>query len=259
MRSVICVKGLSVAYEDKLALEDVSFELREPAFLSVIGPNGSGKTTLLKALLGMVKPLSGTIEVLGYRVPGREYEVRRRTGYVPQRERIDPTKPVLVKDVVLMGRIAKRGWGKRLTREDYEAARAALEVVEMDEFWDEPFSHLSGGQQQRVLIARALAVQPELLLLDEPLSGVDAATQDVILKVLRKEAQKGVTVVMVTHDLNPLLEVSDYVMLLNKTVVAFGHAEDVLNEYLLARTFMRRVSVVKAGEKVIVSGVDHHA
>jgi ABC-type Mn2+/Zn2+ transport system ATPase subunit len=259
MRSVIYVEALSVAYEDRLALEDVSFELKKPAFLSVVGPNGSGKTTLLKALLGMVKPLSGTIEVLGYRVPDEEYEVRRRTGYVPQRERIDPTKPVLVKDVVLMGRVAKRRWGRRLTREDYEAARAALEVVEMEEFWNEPFSHLSGGQQQRVLIARALAVQPQLLLLDEPLSSVDAVTQDVILKVLREEARKGIAVVMVTHDLNPLLEVSDYVMLLNKTVVAFGHAEDVLNEYLLARTFMRRVSVVKAGEEVIVSGVDHHA
>jgi len=129
----------------------------------------------------------------------------------------------------------------------------------MEEFWDEPFSHLSGGQQQRVLIARALAVQPQLLLLDEPLSGVDAATQDIILKVLKEEARRGVTVVMVTHDLNPLLEVSDYVMLLNKTVVAFGRAEEVLNEYLLVRTFMRRVSVVKAGERVIVSGVDHHA
>ncbi len=259
MRPAIYVEGLSVAYEDKLALEDVSFELKEPAFLSIIGPNGSGKTTLLKALLGIVKPLSGIIEVLGYRVPGEEYEVRRRTGYVPQRERIDPTKPVLVRDVVLMGRVAKRGWGKGLTREDYEVAKAALEVVEMEEFWDEPFSHLSGGQQQRVLIARALAVQPELLLLDEPLSGVDATTQDVILRVLREEAHRGVTVVMVTHDLNPLLEVSDYVMLLNKTVIAFGRTEEILNEYLLTRTFMRRVTLVKADERVLVSGVDHHA
>ena len=100
MRPVIYVEALSVAYDDKLALEDVGLELKEPAFLSVIGPNGSGKTTLLKALLGMVKPLSGVIEVLGYRVPGKEYEVRRRTGYVPQRERIDPTKPVLVLSLI---------------------------------------------------------------------------------------------------------------------------------------------------------------
>jgi ABC-type Mn2+/Zn2+ transport system ATPase subunit len=259
MKSIICVEDLSIAYGDKLALEDVSFELKEHAFLSIIGPNGSGKTTLLKALLGMVKPFSGTVEVLGHRVPGEEYEVRRRTGYVPQRERIDPTKPVSVKDVVLMGRVAKRGWGRGLTREDYEVARDALKVVGMEGFWDEPFSHLSGGQQQRVLIARALAVQPDLLLLDEPLSGVDAATHDVILNVLREETHEGVTVVMVTHDLNPLLEISDYVMLLNKTVVAFGRTEEVLNEYLLTKTFMRKVSVVKAGEKVVISGADHHA
>ena len=259
MKPVIYVEGLSVAYSDKLALEDVSFELKEPAFLSVIGPNGSGKTTLLKALLGMVKPISGMIKVLGYKVPGDEYEVRKLTGYVPQRERIDTTKPISVKDVVLMGRIPKKGWGKGLTKEDYRIAREALRVVEMEEFWDEPFSHLSGGQQQRILIARALAAKPKLLLLDEPLSGVDAVTQDVILKVLRGEADKGVTVIMVTHDLNPLLEFSDYVMLLNKTVIAFGRTEEVINEHLLAKTFMRKVSVVKVGEKMMISGVDHHA
>lgn len=259
MNSVVYVENLSVAYGDKLALEGVTFELKEPSFLSIVGPNGSGKTTLLKALLGMVKPVTGTIMVLGYEVPSERYEVRKQTGYVPQRERIDPTKPVLVRDVVLMGRIAKRGWAKRLTREDYEAARRALRAVEMEEFWDEPYAHLSGGQQQRVLIARALAVEPKLLLLDEPLSGVDAATQDVVLRVLRREADRGVTVIMVTHDLNPLMEVSDYVMLLNRTIIAIGRSYDVLNEYLLSKTFMRRVSVIKAGERVVVSGVDHHA
>lgn len=259
MSPVVSVENLSVAYGDKLALEDITFKLEEPAFLSIIGPNGSGKTTLLKALLGMVKPITGTIRILGYEVPSERYEVRKLTGYVPQRERIDPTKPVLVKDVVLMGRIAKRGWGKRLTKGDYEAAKRALEIVEMEEFWDEPYAHLSGGQQQRVLIARALAVEPKLLLLDEPLSGVDAATQDVILRVLREEADRGVTVIMVTHDLNPLMEVSDYVMLLNRTIIAMGKCHDVLNEYLLSRTFMRKVSVIRAGEKIVVSGVDHHA
>ncbi|MEM4576560.1 MAG: metal ABC transporter ATP-binding protein [Candidatus Nezhaarchaeales archaeon] len=259
MSTVISVKNLSVAYGDKMALEDVTFELKKPAFLSIVGPNGSGKTTLLKALLGMVNPVNGTIRVLEHEVPRERYEVRKYTGYVPQRERIDPTKPLLVKDVVLMGRIAKRGWCRRLTKADYDAAKRALKVVEMEEFWDEPYAHLSGGQQQRVLIARALAVEPRLLLLDEPLSGVDATTQDVILKVLRAEADKGVTVIMVTHDLNPLMEISDYVMLLNRTIIAIGRSYDVLNEYLLSKTFMRRVSVIRAGEKIVVSGADHHA
>lgn len=259
MSPVISVENLSVAYGDKLALEAVTFELKEPAFLSIVGPNGSGKTTLLKALLGMVKPITGTIKILGHEVPGKRYEVRKQSGYVPQRERIDPTKPVLVKDVVLMGRVAKRGWGKRLRKEDYEAAKRALEIVRMEEFWNEPYAHLSGGQQQRVLIARALAVEPKLLLLDEPLSGVDAATQDVILNVLREEADRDVTVIMVTHDLNPLTEVSDYVMLLNRTVIAIGRSDEVLNEYLLSKTFMRGVSVIRAGKKIVISGADHHA
>lgn len=259
MSPVVFVENLSVAYGDKFALENVTFELKKPAFLSIVGPNGSGKTTLLKTLLGMVKPVTGTIKVLGYEVPNERYEVRKQIGYVPQRERIDSTKPVLVKDVVLMGRVAKRGWGRGLTKEDYEAAKRALRIVEMEGLWNEPYAHLSGGQQQRVLIARALAVEPKLLLLDEPLSGVDAATQDVVLEVLREEANRGVAVIMVTHDLNPLMEVSDYVMLLNKTIIAMGRSYDVLNEYLLSKTFMRRVSVIKTGEKVVVSGVDHHA
>ncbi|MEM2213925.1 MAG: metal ABC transporter ATP-binding protein [Candidatus Nezhaarchaeales archaeon] len=259
MNPVVSVKNLSVAYEDKLALEDITFELKEQAFLSIIGPNGSGKTTLLKALLGMVRPVTGIIRILGYEVPSERYEVRKQIGYVPQRERIDPTKPVLVKDVVLMGRIAKKGWSRRLTEKDHDVARRALEMVEMNDFWDEPYAHLSGGQQQRVLIARALATEPKLLLLDEPLSGVDAATQDVILNVLREEADRGVTVIMVTHDLNPLIEVSDYVMLLNRTIIAMGRSRDILNEYLLSRTFMRRVSVIMAGEKIVISGADHHA
>ncbi|MEM0317875.1 MAG: metal ABC transporter ATP-binding protein [Candidatus Nezhaarchaeales archaeon] len=259
MSSIVSVKNLSVAYGDKMALEDITFELKEPAFLSIIGPNGSGKTTLLKALLGMVKPITGTIRILGYEVPNERYEVRKQIGYVPQRERIDPTKPVLVKDVVLMGRVAKKGWGKRLTKEDYDAAKRALKIVEMSDYWDEPYAHLSGGQQQRVLIARALATEPKLLLLDEPLSGVDAATQDVILKVLRQEADKGVAVIMVTHDLNPLMEISDYVMLLNKTIIAMGRSREILNEYLLSKTFMRKVSVIVTGERIVISGVDHHA
>ncbi|MCS7139875.1 MAG: metal ABC transporter ATP-binding protein [Candidatus Nezhaarchaeota archaeon] len=255
----IYVRDLLVAYEDRPVLENVSFELPKPAFLSVIGPNASGKTTLLKALLGIVEPLAGLIEVLGYRIPHDKYKLRKLVGYVPQRERIDPTKPVLVKDVVLMGRIARRGWGMRLTREDYEAAKRALRAVEMEGFWDEPYTHLSGGQQQRVLIARALTVEPKLLLLDEPLSGVDAATQEIILRLLRKEADGGMTIIMVTHDLNPVMELSDYVMLLNKTVIAFGKVHEILNENLLAKTFMRRISILKAEEKVVVSGLDQHA
>jgi len=259
VKPVISVKGLTVAYDDRLALVDVSFVFPKPAFLSIIGPNASGKTTLLKALLGIVRPLTGSIEVLGFKIPDEKYEVRRLVGYVPQRERIDPTKPVLVRDVVLMGRVARRGWGRSLLEEDYRAAERALKAVEMSEYWDEPYVHLSGGQQQRVLIARALAVEPKLLLLDEPLSGVDAATQDVILNVLREEADRGVGVVMVTHDLNPLMEYSDYIMLLNKTVIAYGATHEILREELLEKTFMRRVSIVRAEEKVVVSGVDYHA
>ncbi|MDI9619531.1 MAG: metal ABC transporter ATP-binding protein [Candidatus Nezhaarchaeota archaeon] len=259
MRPTIIVEDLSVAYGDKLALEDVSFKMLEPGFLSVVGPNGSGKTTLLKALLGIIKPIAGYVEVLGYKVPTERYKLRKHVGYVPQRERVDPSKPVLVKDVVLMGRIALRGWGHPLLEADYRAAMDALKAVQMEDFWDEPYAHLSGGQQQRVLIARALAVNPQLLLLDEPLSGVDAVTQEVILRALKAKADEGVLLIMVVHDLNPVVELSNYVMLLNRRVVAFGKVWEVLSEQLLSDAFNRRVSIAKTDGKLIISGFDHHA
>lgn len=240
MRPLLKLEGVTVKYEERVALEDVTFEVPRPSFLLIVGPNGAGKTTLLKTALGLVRPSAGRVEVLGLEVPRLSREVRKRVGYVPQRDRIDPSMPVLVKDVVLMGRVARVGVGRRLRREDFERAREALEAVGLLELWDEPFSHLSGGQQQRVLVARALAAEPDLLMLDEPLSGVDAISRDAILDALVETCKSGIGVVLVAHDLDAVADVADYVLLLDKRVMWFGRAAEAKSILGLAGTMAGR-------------------
>ncbi len=253
--NIVKVENVYVAYGPFIALEDVTWSIKKPLFLSVIGPNGAGKTTLLRVLLGLIKPFVGKVEVLGLDPSKKALKLRRRIGYVPQRERIDPAALVLVKDVVLMGRLPKKKPIAFFTKEDVEKAREALKLVDMDNFWDKPFSHLSGGQQQRVLIARAIASQPEILLLDEPLAGVDIASEGRILQALKNLVSEGVTVVIVTHNLNPSLKLSDEVILLNRKVVAAGPPQKVLNEETLTKTFMREMKILRLEkEKVIVEG-----
>jgi len=230
------VRNLTVAYPERIALNNVSFEMEMPSMLAVLGPNGAGKTTLLRAILGLIRPISGFVEVLG-KDPFREGEkVRRLIGYVPQRERIDPTMPVLVRDVVLMGRIPKLPLGARFDRVDVDAARHALELVMMEEYWNEPYIHLSGGQQQRVLIARALASDPKLLVLDEPFAGIDMASRSIILDVIRNKVSEGVGTIVVSHDPEPA-SLADLILLLNVEVVAFGRKEDVLKSELIQQAY----------------------
>lgn len=258
-RPVMEFRGVEVRYQAEPALMDVSFRVDEPAFVAVVGPNGAGKTTLLRTALGLVRPAKGRVVVLGVDVLRDPWRVRRMVGYVPQRERIDQTMPALVRDVVLMGRALRKPLIGKLGDEDVEAALRALERVGLRELWDEPFAHLSGGQQQRVLIARALAAEPKLLLLDEPLSGTDAASQEVIVGLLAELVRGGVGVVMVTHDLSPLLEHADYVLLLNKHLIAFGRPGELLDPELLAKAYERRVRVFRMGTQCFVVSGDSHA
>ncbi len=259
MKPIVSLENVTVIYEDKIALENVSFKLEEPAFLTIIGPNGAGKTTLLKTLLGLVKPIKGRVTVLGHDVLKNWRKVRRLTGYVPQRERIDSSIPILVRDIVLMGRIPQVNPGFRLIKEDLEKAKEALKKVDLEEYWDKPFSHLSGGQQQRVLIARALAAEPNLLLLDEPLSGVDATSQEIILKTLKEAVKRGVGVIMVTHDVNPVMEITDYLLLLNRKVIGFGKPQEQIKPDKLHALYGRKVEIIRMGETCYVIGGDAHA
>ncbi|RSN79048.1 metal ABC transporter ATP-binding protein [Candidatus Methanodesulfokora washburnensis] len=257
MGEMVKFSEVTVRYGNNVALERVSFEAEGPSLVVVVGPNGSGKTTLLKASLGLVKA-EGEIKVLGMDVRENLKEIRRSVGYVPQMERIDPSFPILVKDIVMMGRTARRGAGKPFSDHDVEISKRALESVGLIDKWDEPFSHLSGGQQQRVLIARALASEPRLLLLDEPLTGVDKASQEEIIELLKNAVRSGIGVVMVTHDINPVIEITDYVLLLNRKVIAFGKPTAVIEREKLIETFGGRVEVVRMGPVCYVIGSDAH-
>ncbi|RLG50572.1 MAG: metal ABC transporter ATP-binding protein [Thermoproteota archaeon] len=254
------VRSLYVGYPPmNMVLDDVSFELDVGELLCVMGPNGAGKTTLLKAILGIIKPLSGEVRVLGMNPAVKPLEVRRLVGYVPQRERIDPTLPVTVRDVVLMGRVPKLSPLRSFSTADITAAREAAKALEVLDLWREPFGHLSGGQQQRVLIARALASDPKILLLDEPLSGVDSHTQSIIVSLLGKLSERGITTVLVTHNVTPFLEVTDKLLILNRRVIAYGPPEDVLERPEVADMYGERYKVITyEGRRIVVCG-DVHA
>lgn len=196
--SIARVDGVSFRYEPdgEPVLEDVTFEVRAGDFIGLIGPNGGGKTTLLKLLLGLLHPDAGTLHVLG-RPPT---EVSRHVGYVPQTARIDTEAPAHVEDVVLTGRLGRHPWGARYRRADREAARAVMARVGVGGFAHRRIGELSGGQRQRVLIARALAAEPALLLLDEPMAGVDFHMERGLIELLESLVEQ-LPVVLVSHDI----------------------------------------------------------
>ena len=234
--AILKVQNLTVAYPEKIVLENVSFKMEDPSLMVILGPNGAGKTTLLKTILGLLKPIAGKVEILGMN-PFREgARVRRMIGYVPQRERIDPTMPVLVRDVVLMGRVPKMPLGAWFREKDVEIAKEALSLVGMEDYWGEPYIHLSGGQQQRVLIARALATDPKLLVLDEPFAGIDLTSRSIILDVIRGKVKEGVGAIVVSHNPEPA-SLADLVLLLNIKVMAFGRREEVLRPELIQKVY----------------------
>jgi ABC-type Mn2+/Zn2+ transport system ATPase subunit len=227
------VRGLWAGYNRRPALEDVTFQAAQGDIVGVIGPNGSGKSTLLKAILGLLPPWRGQVLVMGQPAAVQQ----RRMGYMPQVERVDWDFPVTVGDVALMGRYARRGLLRRTTREDREAASAALERVGMLPLRDRLIGELSGGQRRRALLARALANNPVLLLLDEPMAGLDATAQHQLLDIIGDLQASGTTIVLCTHDLSCVSICCAKALCLNRRQVAFGPPDAVLNETVLNETF----------------------
>ncbi|HYH19302.1 MAG TPA: ABC transporter ATP-binding protein [Azospirillum sp.] len=232
----LAIRGLTVAYHRKPVLWDVTYTAPPRGLIAVVGPNGAGKSTLIKAALGLVPTVSGRVEVFG----GALAMQRRLVGYVPQRESVDWDFPVSALDVVAMGRYGMIGWFRRVSRAHKHAALAALERVGMAGFANRPIGQLSGGQQQRVFLARALAQEARLYLMDEPFAGVDAATEHAVLEVLRDLDAAGRTVICVHHDLQTVADTFDHVLLLNTRVVAAGPVGQVLTRDNLARTYGAR-------------------
>ena len=243
----LSLRFVHAAYDRRPVLEDVNGELAEGRSLALIGPNGAGKSTLLKAILGLVPVTSGTIEVLG-RAPAL---ARGEVAYVPQIDALDETFPVSALDVVLMGRYRRIGWIRRPGRSDREAARRALEEVGLADRGHTRFGQLSGGQRQRVLLARAIAQEARLLLLDEPFNGVDATSTDAILDVLARLRAQGAAVVLSTHDLSIAHLACDDACLLNRRQVAFGPVPVTLTADRLRQTYGDRAVALVAGSTIV--------
>ncbi|PKB64761.1 MAG: hypothetical protein BZY80_02075 [SAR202 cluster bacterium Io17-Chloro-G2] len=227
------IRGLWTGYGRQQALKDITFQVDAGEVLGIIGPNGSGKTTLLKTILGLVRPWQGSLSVLG--MPAEEQ--RRVMGYMPQVEQVDWDFPVTVGDVALMGRYARRGPLRRTNKEDREAASRALQQTGMYGQRDNLIGELSGGQRRRALLARALANQPQLLLMDEPMAGLDANAQHQLLDLLDDLRAGGTTIVLSTHDLSCVSAYCSYAACLNKNLIAYGPPSQVLNEEVLSQTF----------------------
>ena len=245
-------RGLSVGYNGELAIEELEFRLPHGAHVAVVGPNGAGKTTLFKVIAGIMNPSAGSIRVHGHR-PGQHLCVT----YVPQRSAVDWAFPVTVRDVVMMGRTQKIGYFRWPRQQDRTQVHGALRQVDMEGLAERQIGELSGGQQQRVFLARALAQEPEIVLLDEPLSGLDIPSQGAILGILQRLRDQGVTVLVATHDLNLAAENFEHVLLLNQRLIAFGSPNEVLNRESLERAYGDGLHVVGEDEGVPIVVDDH--
>jgi manganese/iron transport system ATP-binding protein len=242
--------GATLAYDAEPVLTGVTGRVCAGEVVALIGPNGAGKSTLIKAVLGLVPVVGGTITVLG-RTPAA---ARRDVGYVPQADTLDPQFPVSVAQVVLMGRYRQVGWVRRPGRTDRRAAAEALEQVGLADRAKATFGTLSGGQRQRVLLARAIAQQPRLLLLDEPFNGVDLVSQDALLQVLAELKRQGTAVLISTHDLALAQHVADHACLLNRSMVGFGPTASTLTPDRLRATYGSRALELHGGQIVVA----HH-
>ncbi|MBN1583744.1 MAG: metal ABC transporter ATP-binding protein [Anaerolineae bacterium] len=250
--------GFAVSHTDQYALQDISFQIGQGEQVAVVGPNGAGKSTLFKLIVGILKPNDGEVHICGH-APDRHTCI----AYVPQRSQIDWSFPVTVEDVVMMGRIGRMGLLHRPRRNDRTSVRASLARVDALDLAQKQIGELSGGQQQRVFIARALAQQASLLMLDEPLSGLDVPSQQAIFKILASLRPDGVTVLVATHDLNLAAERFDRVMLLNKRIVAFDQGSAVLTAENLVAAYGGHVHRIGQDATMLLAdscceGEEHH-
>ncbi|WP_430781702.1 metal ABC transporter ATP-binding protein [Actinoplanes sp. G11-F43] len=246
--AVLHYTGVSVGYQGTPVVTGVDLDVDAGQRLALIGPNGAGKTTLIKSMLGLTEVLAGTATVAG-RTPAK---ARGQAGYVPQSGSLDPDFPVSVQQVVMMGRYRRLGWWRPARATDRAAVTGALERVGLADRARHRFGTLSGGQRQRVLLARAVAAEPSLLLLDEPFNGVDAVSQEAILRVLREASEAGTAVVFSTHDLAVARDLADRVCLINGRQWALGPPAETLTAGPLRQAYGRSALEVSDGRMLLV-------
>ncbi len=232
----LSVEGVTVAYPNgNVALRDASFSLGPGSIAALVGVNGSGKSTLFKAIMGFLTPSAGAVRVAG--LPVREALRRNLVAYVPQAEEVDWNFPVLVEDVVMMGRQGHMGFFRIPSAQDRRLVDAALERVGMSEFRRRQIGELSGGQRKRVFLARALAQEGRIILLDEPFTGVDVTTEAAIIALMQELRQDGHLMLVSTHNLGSVPDFCDQVVLIKRTVLAFGPTAEVFTQSNLEMTF----------------------
>jgi manganese/zinc/iron transport system ATP- binding protein len=232
-RIAVQVDDLTVAYNYKPVLWDVDLSVPEGVLMAIVGPNGAGKTTLIKAILGIIKPIAGSISIFG-----KPYDKQRKlVAYVPQKGSVDWDFPTTAFDVVLMGTYGSLGWIKRPGAKEKKLALECMEKVGMLPYRNRQISQLSGGQQQRVFLARALAQNASIYFMDEPFQGVDATTEVAIINILKELRKEGKTVIVVHHDLQTVPEYFDWVTFLNVKRIATGPVKDIFNDDNLTKTY----------------------
>ena len=246
----LSIHDMTVAYHRKPVLWDVDYDAPEGKLIGIVGPNGAGKSTLIKAALDLVPKASGRVLVYG-----KPYKKQRHlVGYVPQRESVDWDFPVSALDVVTMGRYGKIGWCLPVTRAHRQASLAALERVGMADYAKRQISQLSGGQQQRVFLARALVQDAQIYFMDEPFAGVDAATEQAIVRILQDLRDTGKTCLVVHHDLQTVPEYFDEVILLNMRIVAAGPTGSVFTKENLHKTYGGRLTLLEQAAQAMARG-----
>ena len=233
--AAIQVQNLLVAYDGNVALSDVSLELQRGTLTALVGPNGGGKSTLFKSIMGFITPSRGHIMIDGMSI--QRAQKRNYVAYVPQSEEIDWNFPVSVQEVAMMGRYGYMNILRRPSHQDRHMVAECLERVEMSGYRDRQIGALSGGQRKRVFLARALAQQAPIILLDEPFTGVDAKTEQVIIDLLVDLCSQGSTILVSTHDLNSIPRFCDHVIMVNRRLLAYGRTKTVFTQDNITLTF----------------------
>jgi manganese/iron transport system ATP-binding protein len=245
-KPILDVQRIGVRYNGRVALEDVTFHLHAGERIAVVGPNGAGKSTLFKVVAGVLPPSTGEVNIFGSR-PRSHVCI----AYIPQRSQVDWNFPVSVADVVMMGRSAKLGLLNWPHKRDWEYVHRALEIVELSDLAQRQIGQLSGGQQQRMFIARALAQEAELMLMDEPLSGLDTPSQEGLLNLLDTLRNQNVTVMVATHDLDQATRHFDRIMLLNHRIIAFDVPQNVMHTDHLLQAYGGRLKIASGGTMLV--------
>jgi manganese/iron transport system ATP-binding protein len=241
------IEKASIGYGEKIVIHNLSFQVPHGARVAVVGPNGAGKSTLFKALVGILPLHSGQILIHGESLGTHKDCV----AYVPQREDVDWRFPVTVSDVVMMGRFGQMGWWSRPSKDDKQIVRKSIEQMGIADLADLSIGQLSGGQQQRAFLARALAQEPHILLMDEPFTGVDATTQEVTFGLLDHLRKRQVTTIISTHDLNLAASRFDLVLLINHRLIAYGTPQQVFTKESLASAFGNSLLVMENGMMLV--------